>query len=226
MRRTLHDMMRTRTKTTVYVTDDHGLVREGLCAVIEGEPDLEVVGLGASGRDAVQAARELHPDVIVMDVAKNDMNGMEATRIIKRVAPECRVVAISSHGDQRHVVGMLKAGACGYVLKSEAFGQLRLAIAEAMAGNVYLSPSVSGAIVDVVRGESDEAGLAILSEREREIVQLVAEGYSSGAIGSRLNITPSTVETHRRNVLRKLQLHNVAELTRFAIREGLTHLDG
>jgi len=157
-----------------------------------------------------------------------DMNGMDATREILRLTPDCRVVAVSSHSDHRHVVGMLKAGATGYVLKTEAYGQLRQAIDEALQGNVYLSPSVSAAVVDMVRGDFDDGATtpAVLSDRERQIVQLVAEGHSSVSIGEKLNISASTVETHRRNVLRKLDLHNVAELTRFAIREGLTHVDG
>lgn len=215
------------TTTTVYIADDHALVREGLCAVIEREPGLEVAGHGASGRDAVRAVSRQCPDIVVMDVAMNDMNGMEATREILRRHPHCRVIAVSSHGDQRNVLGMLQAGASGYVLKSEAFDRLKLAIAEAIEGRIYLSPSISTRTADALRsGPHDPGATPTLSNRERQIVQLVAEGCSSAEIASRLSISPSTVETHRRNVLRKLGLRNAAELTRFAIREGLTHLDG
>jgi len=215
------------TRTTVYIADDHGLVREGLAAVLDRDPDIDVVGLGATGREAIAAARKLSPTVIVMDVAMADMNGMEATREVLRHSPGCHVVAVSSHSDHNHVVGMLKAGASGYVLKTEAYSQLRHAIDEALQGNVYLSPSVGNAVVDMVRGGAGEPTVQeLLSDRERQIVQLVAEGHSSTDIGDMLNISASTVETHRRNVLRKLDLHNVAELTRFAIREGLTHVDG
>lgn len=215
------------TRTTVYIADDHGLVPEGLAAVLDRDPDIDVVGLGATGREAIAAARKLSPTVIVMDVAMTDMNGMEATREVLRHAPACLVVAVSSHSDHNHVVGMLKAGATGYVLKTEAYSQLRHAIDEALQGNVYLSPSVGNAVVDMLRSSAGgPTALELLSDRERQIVQLVAEGHSSTDIGAMLNISASTVETHRRNVLRKLDLHNVAELTRFAIREGLTHVDG
>jgi DNA-binding NarL/FixJ family response regulator len=212
---------------TIYIADDHGLMREGLCAVIAREPELEVVGQGASGREAIAAIRELRPDVVIMDVAMGDMNGMEATRQVLKDIPEARVIAVSSYSGRRYVLGMLKAGALGYVVKAEAFDQLRLAIREVLRGNVYLSPSVCTTVVDLIREEDTPDPVeALLSARERQIVQLVAEGCSSSVIGEKLNISPSTVETHRRNIMRKLNLHNVAELTRFAIREGITTADG
>lgn len=217
----------TSTRVSIYIADDHGLVREGLSSVLAREADLEVVGQGSTGREAIAAVRELRPDVVIMDVAMGDMNGMEATRQILKEAPETRVIAVSSYGGRRHVMGMLKAGALGYVVKSEVFDRLRMAIREVLRGNVYLSPSIGATVVGLLR-DNDTAGVAaeVLSDRERQIVQLVAEGFSSSAIGSKLNISPSTVETHRRNIMRKLNLHNVAELTRFAIREGMTSVDG
>jgi DNA-binding NarL/FixJ family response regulator len=212
---------------TIYIADDHGLMREGLCAVLAREPELEVVGQGASGREAIAAIRELRPDVVIMDVAMGDMNGMEATRQVLKDMPESRVIAVSSYSGRRYVLGMLKAGALGYVVKAEAFDQLRLAIREVLRGNVYLSHSVCPTVVDLIREEDTPDPVeALLSARERQIVQLVAEGCSSSLIGEKLNISPSTVETHRRNIMRKLNLHNVAELTRFAIREGITTADG
>jgi DNA-binding NarL/FixJ family response regulator len=212
---------------SIYIADDHGLVREGLSVVIGREENFQVVGQGSSGREAVAAVESLHPQVVIMDVAMGDMNGIEATRQIIKAQPKTKIIAVSSYGAHRYVLGMIRAGAAGYVLKSEAFVQLRLAIHEVMKGNSYLSPLVSATVVGALRedGATGDSDQTTLSSRERQIIQLVAEGFSSPDIGDKLNISVATVDTHRRNIMRKLDLHNVAALTRFAIREGLTSVD-
>lgn len=212
----------------VLLVDDHTMLREGLRAVLAGERDVEVVGEAATGREALEKVRELAPDVVLMDVTMHDLNGVEATRQIRRESPRTRVVALSTHGDKRYVLGMLDAGAVGYVLKVSAYDELRRAIRTAVAGKVYLSPEIADVVVAArrARGEFQEpSGLDVLGAREREVLQLLAEGHTSGEIAQRLGVSTSTVETHRRNIMRKLDLHSVAELTKFAIREGLTPLD-
>lgn len=212
----------------VVLVDDHAMLRDGLRAVLEGEPDVEVVGEASTGREALERVRELAPDVVVMDVAMRDLNGVEATRQIRRESPRTRVVGLSTHGDKRYVLGMLDAGASGYVLKVSAYDELRRAIQATSGGKVYLSSEIAGVVLES-RGaavEPEEAsGLAALGPREREVLQLLAEGHTSGEIASHLHVSTSTVETHRRNIMRKLNLHSVAELTKFAVREGLTPLE-
>jgi len=215
-------------KLRILLVDDHELMREGLRAMIEKEPDLELAGEAASGRDAVARARALAPDLVVMDVAMKDVNGIEATRQILAERPGTRVVALSSHADRRYVTSILRAGASGYVLKANAYAELRRAIDAARVGRSFVSPQLVDGVVDAVRTGAGEEGSVFerLGSREREVLQLLAEGLSSPEIGRRLSISTSTVETHRRNLMRKLDLHSVADLTKYAVREGLTALDG
>jgi DNA-binding NarL/FixJ family response regulator len=212
----------------VVLADDHALVREGLRSILEREADVEVVGEAATGREAVTLARTLRPDVVVMDVAMKDLNGIEATRQIGSECEGVKVVALSSHADPRYVAAMLQAGACGYVLKANAYDELRRALRAATRGQRYLAPDVTGNVIESALHPSEGAaasGLQALAAREREVLQLIAEGLSSPEIARRLHLATSTVETHRRNIMNKLGLRSVAELTRFAIREGLTPLD-
>jgi len=212
----------------VLLVDDHELMRQGLRSILERDEEVEVVGEAASGRAAVELARTLHPDVVVMDVAMKDLNGIEATREIRGEHPETQVLALSSHSDSRYVSAMLEAGACGYVLKANAYAELREALEAARKGNSYLCPDVTRAVVDASLHKfgSPVASLyTLLSGREREVLQLLAVGHSSPQIGKRLYVATSTVETHRRNIMRKLGIHNVADLTKYAIREGLTELE-
>lgn len=212
----------------VLLVDDHELMREGLRSILERESDVEVVGEAASGRAAVELARTLAPDVVVMDVAMKDSNGIEATRQLRAAWPDIKVIALSSHSDSRYVNAMLDAGACGYVLKANAYDDLRRALGAAQQGKSYLCPDVTENVVGASLGkpgrEADPAQ-ALLSPREKEVLQLLAEGQSSPEIGQRLYIATTTVETHRRNVMRKLGIHSVADLTKYAIREGLTSLE-
>ena len=203
------------------------MVREGLRAVLEQDEAFSVVGEAGTGREAVKLTQELHPDVVVMDVAMSDLNGIEATRQIRHLAPESAIVALSSHSDRRYVMAILAAGACGYVLKANAYEQLARGVSAAAKGLKYLSPDVTSEIIEAAFREENLAGSVyeVLGPREREVLQLLAEGFTSVQIAERLGVSPSTAETHRRNIMRKLDVHNVADLTKYAIREGLTTLE-
>jgi len=210
----------------VLLVDDHQMIREGLRAVLERDGWCTVVGEATGGRDAVRLARTLKPDVIVMDVAMRDLNGIEATRQIVGHASDARIVALSSHADRRYVKAVLGAGACGYVLKANAYDELRRAVEAAAAGKKYLCAEVTTYVIDTVLSQSTEGTVYdILSPRELEVLQLLAEGLTSSEIAERLCVATSTVETHRRNIMRKLSLHSVAELTKYAVREGVTSLE-
>jgi DNA-binding NarL/FixJ family response regulator len=210
------------------LVDDHELMREGLRAILEREAGVEVVGEAANGRSGVELARKLSPDVVVMDVAMKDLNGIEATRQIRAECPGVKVLALSSHCDSRYVRAILEAGACGYVLKANAYDDLRRALEAARQGKSYLCPDVTEAVIGAGgrdAGLATESDREALSPREREVLQLLAEGLTSPQIARRLFIATTTVETHRRNVMRKLGIHSVADLTKYAVREGLTPLD-
>ncbi len=212
----------------VLLVDDHELMRQGLRSILERDGDVEVVGEAASGRAAVELAGTLTPDVVVMDVAMQDLNGIEATRQIRSACPDVKVLALSSHADGRYVAAMLDAGACGYVLKANAYDDLRRALDAARRGKSYLCADVTDAVVGASlrrEGRVQTDARTPLSPREREVLQLLAEGLSSPEIGERLFVATSTVETHRRNLMRKLGIHSVADLTKYAIREGLTSVE-
>ncbi len=213
--------------TRILLVDDHELMREGLRSILKDEQDVEIVGEASSGRDAVTLTRTLAPDIVFMDVAMKDLNGIDATRQIRGEFPAVQVIALSSHSDSRYVQAMLDAGACGYVLKANAYADLRRALQAARQGKSYLCSDVTRAVVDasLVGLGSEPESAVVLSDREREVLQLLAEGLSSPQIGKRLFIATSTVESHRRSIMRKLDMHNVADLTKWAIREGLTQLE-
>jgi len=210
----------------VLLVDDHELMRQGLRSILESEGGVEVVGEAANGREAIELAKKLTPQVVVMDVAMQDMNGIEATRQVCGACPGVKVIALSSHSDSRYVTAMLGAGASGYVLKANAYDDLRRALDAARRGKTYLCADVTESVVATsLRGGGTDNVRSLLSVREREVLQLLAEGLSSPEIGRRLFVATSTVETHRRNVMRKLGIHSVADLTKYAIREGLTSLE-
>lgn len=234
----------------VLLADDHRIVREGLKSLLSSQPDLEVVAEASDGRQAVEMARDLAPDVVVMDVAMPQLNGIEATRQLAADETGMKIVALSMHSDRRYVSEALKAGASGYVLKDGAFDELISAIRAVAADRVYLSPRVAGVVVDdyvrrlPARGGSGSAAASApghpgaeyshaarrgafdaLTPREREVLQLMAEGYATKEVAHRLHVSVKTVETHRRQMMDKLDMHSVAELTKYAIREGLTTLD-
>ena len=212
----------------VLLADDHQMLRDSLRLMLESEDYLEVVGEAGDGRTAVTMARTLVPDVVVMDITMPDLNGVEATHQIKAENSTVKVIALSRHSDRRYVMRMLESGASGYVIKAAAYDELRRAILVVSQGKSYLSPDITGIVLDAQFRPSSEAGTpkhATLGPREREIVQLLAEGHTSPQIAQRLHISARTVETHRRNIMKKLGLHSVAELTKYAILEGLTPLD-
>jgi two-component system NarL family response regulator len=212
----------------VLLVDDHQMLRGGLRAVLALENDIEVVGEAGDGHAAVGMAGRLVPDVVLMDIGMHSLNGVEATRRIRVENPNVKVIALSTYSDKRYVLSMLEAGASGYVLKAAAVDEMCRAIRAVAEGKRYLSPDIAGVVVDARLGAPARSGTSSssgLGSREREVLQLLAEGHSSPEIARRLHIAPSTVETHRRNIMRKLDMHSVAELTKYAIREGLTPLD-
>ena len=214
--------------TRVLLADDHKILRQGLRTLLEQEEDIHIVGEADNGRSSVKLAGELSPDVIIMDVAMPDLNGIDATRRITEAEPKARVLALSMHSDGRYVKGMLQAGARGYILKDCAAEELTRAVRIVMAGQVYVSPGVTGTIVDdylrqLSATQVDE--VATLTYREREVLQLLAEGGSTADIAGELHVSVKTIETHRKHIMDKLNLRSIAELTKYAIREGITTLD-
>ncbi len=211
--------------TRVLLADDHKILRQGLQTLLQNEPDIEVVGQADNGRGAIELAKELRPDVVIMDVAMPDVGGVGATRELVNAVPTAKVVALSMHSDRRFVTGMLSAGASGYLLKDSAFEELALSIRAVMRGELYLSAGITGVVVDELVGPR-LAKEPLLSTRETEVLQLLAEGKSTADMARELGVSVKTIETHRRQIMHKLGLHSVAELTKYAVREGLTSLDG
>jgi DNA-binding NarL/FixJ family response regulator len=214
-------------KTKVLLVDDHRLFRQGLRLLLEGSNDVQIIGEADTGRSAVVLARNLVPDLVIMDIGMPDLNGMDATRHIIAANPDVKVIALTTHSDKRYVLEILDAGAKGYVLKADAADDLLRAIRVVRNGQMYLCPAVAGAVVDSRKAppgsEASPAPVA-LAPREREVLQLLSEGHSSKEIAGRLSLSPRTVEGHRRRIMGKLHLHSIADLTKFAIREGLTTL--
>ena len=212
----------------VILADDHTILRAGLKSLLQASLEVKVVAEADNGRDTVALARELEPDIVVMDVAMPDMNGVDATRKIAQLVPDVRVLALSSHNDGAFVKGMLEAGARGYLLKDAATDELLSALEMVHRGRVYVSPSVTDKLVgDYLQRVKGNVGpdSQVLSTREREVLQLVAEGKSSAQIAGTLHLSDRTVETHRKRIMDKLGLRSVAALTKYAIREGITSLD-
>lgn len=209
----------------ILIADDHGVVREGLRRMISEQPDMEVVGEAENGQMAVKLAKELIPDVILMDISMPDINGIEATRLILKENPAIKIIVLSMHSEKRFVIEMLQAGALGYVLKSYLFDEVLRAIDVVRSNGYYLSPQITGVVVEdytdkeVLPGKSLVSGL---TARERKIIQLVAEGLTTKQIALRLKISPKTADANRRHAMKKLSIDNVAKLTKYAIREGLT----
>ncbi len=214
---------------TVLLADDHAIVRDGLQALLEAEPDIHVVGTAATGSEAVQNASRLAPDVVVMDISMPSLNGIEAARQLREVAPECRVVILSVHSSSEHVYHALRAGVHGYMLKESAGVELVEAVRTVARGRRYLSAKIAGTVADAYVqfrevAESDSP-LERLSHREREILSLVVEGRTSAEISGLLFLSPKTVETYRSRLMQKLGIHDVPGLVKFAIQHGLTSLD-
>jgi DNA-binding NarL/FixJ family response regulator len=210
------------------LADDHKIIRDGLRSLIDKHPEMEVVAEAENGRSTVQFVRELEPDVVIMDISMPDLNGIDATQQIFRESPDIKVIALSMHSDKRFVLGMFKAGASGYLLKDCAFDELELAIKTVLADQTYLSPKIATVVIKnyVPHVSADDtSALSVLSAREREVMQLLAEGNSAKKIASDLYVSIKTVETHRQRIMEKLDIRNLADLIKFAIREGLTSLE-
>jgi two-component system response regulator NreC len=213
---------------SLLLVDDHKLIRDGLKSLITKQPELQVVGEAGDGLKAVSLVKELKPDIVIMDVSLPELNGYDATRQIVSEFPDVKVIALSMHSDRRFVLEMLKAGANGYMIKDCAFEEITRAISAVSKGQTYLSPQVAGVIVgDFInqRGIQERTAISQLSEREREVLKLLAEGHSTKEIASKINLSIKTIETHRKNIMDKLGIRNIAALTKLAIREGLTSLD-
>jgi len=215
--------------TRILLVDDHQIMREGLMSLMAGEPDLEVVGDASDGRQAVQMAKKLKPDLVVMDISMPGLSGIEATRQILEELSRVRVLALSMHADPRFVAGALEAGAHGYMIKDCTSQELLECIRTVAEGGTYLSPQVAEVVVrGFVRRLGEETGTppaSVLTPREREVLQLLVEGHTVKAIAQRIHLGVKTVETHRRNIMEKLGLKNMVDLIKYAMREGVVSLD-
>ena len=210
------------------LADDHKIMREGLRALLAKQKEIEVIAEAESGRSLVELCALLHPDVVVIDISMPDLNGIDATRQIVRDNPTVKVIALSMHSDKKYVKEMLGAGASGYLLKDAAFEELGTAIAAVIKNKTYLSPQITDTVVRDYVGGSAPAGSAAataLSAREREVLQLIAEGKATREIAAKLYVSVKTVESHRKQIMDKLDLNSIAELTKYAIREGLTSIE-
>jgi len=208
----------------VLIIDDHELVCESVGQMLDGQLGIEVVGMGHDGRMAIDLARELRPDIIIMDISMPHLNGIEATRRITEQFEAVKVIALSASADKRSVCEMLKAGAKGYVPKTCAFSELSNAVVSVSAGQMYLSSHISAIVVDGYvnrQTHKDDSAYSVLTTREREVLQLIAEGLSTKAAAKELHVSPKTVEWHRCQIMRKLDIQSVAEMVKYAINEGL-----
>jgi DNA-binding NarL/FixJ family response regulator len=213
-------------KIRVLIADDHTVVRQGLRVLLEAEPDITIVGEAETGRQAVQMIKKITPDVVVMDIAMPLLNGLEATRQISKEVPTVKVLILSSYSDDEYVHQLTEAGAAGYLLKQTAATELIRAIREAKKGNAYFSPAISKRVLDYYREAFLNGGPVrkrgdVLTSREAEVLQLIAEGKPNKQIAAELSISIKTVEKHRQQVMNKLNIHDVAGLTRYAISKGI-----
>ena len=210
--------------TRVLLVDDHQVVRDGLRSYLKAEADITVVGEAENGAQAIDAARTLQPDIVIMDITMPDLNGVGATKEILRLNDDTEVIALSMQADKRFVIEMLEAGASGYVTKHAPMEEVVLAIRAAMSGKKYLSPDIAHYLIEdrLNSSEGVSSNTKTISNREREVLQLVAEGKSTKEIANFLHLSEKTVSGHRQSIMTKLGLHSIAALTKYAIREGLT----
>ena len=213
----------------VLLVDDHTILREGVRALLANEPEIVVVGEAGDGQEALDKVESLHPDIVLMDMVMPRMNGLEATGHIKRQHPEVKVLILSMYDDDEYVQQVIQAGASGYLLKGMAADDLILAIREVRAGSSFLNPAVAAKLIEDyvrrVRGDAADAGNEPLTVREREVLKLIAEGNTNQEIADVLCLSRKTVESHRANIMRKLDLHDVTELVKYSLRTGLIRLD-
>lgn len=211
-------LMQEATPVRIFLADDHQMFRDALCHLMSAQPDLLVVGQTGDGLQVLPLVRETEPDVVCMDIHMPGMDGIEVTRQLRATLPEVKVIALSTFTDERYVLDMLGAGANAYVTKDEASDELLRAIQTVQRGRTYLCPGVAGVVTDaLLRQHGVVRGRVALAPRERQVLKLVAEGQTSGQIAQALHISASTVDVHRRNLMRKLELHSVAELTRYVL---------
>lgn len=212
-------------KKRILIAEDHTILREGLKALLSSDPGLEIAGEAQDGIEAVRKVNELNPDMIMIDLTMPRMNGMEAIREIKRSHPETRVLVLTVHKTEEYVLASLRAGADGYALKDSTHAELAMAIKSVLAGDKYLSPAISGKVIsgylDGKTGLKEKSSLEALTPREREVLKLIAEDYKNKEIADCLFISLKTVEKHRDNLMKKLDLHSASALTAFAIERGL-----
>jgi DNA-binding NarL/FixJ family response regulator len=210
---------------TVFLADDHTIVRQGLASLLEGEPRLKVIGQAENGRQAVSMVEELKPEIVIMDISMPLLNGIEATRLIKKSRPQTKVIILSMHTHDRYVGELISLGVSGYLLKDSTGSDIIQAISAAVKGDTYLSPSISRRVIEdylyLKKSSSQEDLYGQLSNREREVFQMIAEGHSTKEISDILCISPSTVKTHRANIMGKLQFVNISQLIQFAIHLGI-----
>jgi DNA-binding NarL/FixJ family response regulator len=214
---------------TVLLAEDHAIVRKGLHALLDDEDDIAVLAEAADGREAVEMAQQLCPDIVVMDLSMPSLNGLEATRQVRQRCPTVKVLILTMHTNKEYVFQILQAGALGYVVKQAAPDELIAAIRAIYGGDTFLSPRISRTVVDqyLVHAQGARAPDSYdrLTDREREVLQLIAEGHSAREIGEILHISAKTAETHRAHLVQKLDIHSTAELTQYAIRKGVISLD-
>ncbi len=210
----------------VLLADDHAVLRDGLRVLLETQAGIQVVGVAATGREAVSEAKKLRPDVVVMDIAMPDLNGIEATLQMQDACPTARVLILSMHASSEHIFRALQAGARGYLLKDSAGAEVADAVRAVDAGRRYLSQKIAATVIDDYRAERRQTSrLDCLSRRERQILQLVAEGRTSAEVGATLFLSPKTVDTYRSRMMHKLGIGDLASLVKFAIQEGITQLE-
>ena len=212
-------------KIKILLVDDHQILRDGIRSLVKGYDDMEVIGEAADGREALDMVEKLSPDIVIMDISMPDLNGIDATRMIINEAPDVKVIALSMHHDKQFVSEIFKAGASGYLIKDSAFDELEHAIRIVMSGQTYINPQIASLVVESLVNQSvtpNPKSFSLLTEREREVLQLIADGKSTKQIAIDLNVSSKTIESHRRQVMGKLNVRSVADLTKFAIREGLT----
>lgn len=220
---------KSRKQIKVLLVDDHAILREGVHALLAREPDILVVGEACDGQEALEQVPRLKPDVVIMDIVMPRMNGLEATRLIRERHPESRVLILSMYDDHEYVVQIIQAGAAGYVLKRVVTEDLVRAIHEVHAGESFLYPPIAAKLIGdylrVTKSEQAEALGEPLTAREREVLKLIADGHTNQEIAEQLGLSRKTVDSHRSNAMRKLDLHDVTEVVKYAIRTGLITLD-
>jgi len=212
-------------KIRVLVTDDHAIVRDGICALLALTGDIEAVGVAANGREALEMVRELTPDVVLMDIAMPIMGGLEATRRIRKEFPKVKVLALTQYDDKAYVFPVIEAGACGFISKTAAYSELAAGIRSVHRGDSFLSPSVARFLVEdyqqVASMKESQDPYEQLTNREREVLKLVAEGHTTQEIAAMLVLSPKTVERHKTNLMAKLDIHNRLDLFKYALRKGI-----